>query len=130
MNAIGVEPFVSHATKLGISTWTDPSRFGLSLTLGGGEVHMTDMATAFGVFANGGNKTDVTNILKIQDTKERGLYELRPAKRKLWMKELPISSPIFFLTILHGGGHLVLIRPLKSPDIKSRSRREPLMKKR
>ncbi len=83
LNAIGVEPFVSHATKLGISTWTDPSRFGLSLTLGGGEVHMTDMATAFGVFANGGNKTDVTNILKIQDTKERGLYELRPAKKKV-----------------------------------------------
>ncbi len=83
LNAIGVEPFVSHATKLGISTWTDPSRFGLSLTLGGGEVRMTDMATAFGVFANGGNKIDVTNILKIQDTKERGLYELHPTKKKV-----------------------------------------------
>lgn len=83
LNAVGVDSFVTHAKKMGISTWDDPSRFGLSLTLGGGEVHMTDMATAFGVFANGGNKTDVTNILKIQDTKERGLYELHPAKKKV-----------------------------------------------
>lgn len=83
LNAVGVDSFVAHAKKMGISTWDDPSRFGLSLTLGGGEVHMTDMATAFGVFANGGNKIDVTDILKIQDTKERGLYELRPAKKKV-----------------------------------------------
>lgn len=83
LNAIGVEPFVSHATKMGISTWADPSRFGLSLTLGGGEVLMTDMATAFGVFANGGNKTDLTSIIKIQDTKDRKLFELKPVKKKV-----------------------------------------------
>ena len=83
LNAVGVEAFVSHASKMGISTWTDPSRFGLSLTLGGGEVHMTDMATAFGVFANEGNKTEVANILRIQDTRERILYELRPMKKKV-----------------------------------------------
>ena len=83
LNAVGVVPFVSHATKMGISTWTDISRFGLSLTLGGGEVHMTDMAVAFGTFANEGNRIDLTSMVKIQDTKERKLYELNPIKKKV-----------------------------------------------
>ncbi len=83
LNAIGVDAFVTHAKKMGISTWNDSSRFGLSLTLGGGEVHMTDMATAFGVFANGGSRVDVSDVLRIQDTKERLLYELQPTKKKV-----------------------------------------------
>jgi membrane peptidoglycan carboxypeptidase len=49
LNEIGVSQFIDHATKMGITTWSDPKRFGLSLTLGGGEVMMTDMAVAFGV---------------------------------------------------------------------------------
>jgi len=83
LNAIGVNSFVTHAKKLGINTWDDPSRFGLSLTLGGGEIHMTDMAVAFGTFANEGNRIDLTSMVKIQDTKERKLYELNPIKKKV-----------------------------------------------
>jgi len=83
LNAVGVDDFVNYARKLGISTWNDSSRFGLSLTLGGGEVHMTDLATAFGVFANDGNKVDLNDVIRIEDTKERVLYELQPAKKKV-----------------------------------------------
>jgi len=83
LNAIGVDSFINHAKKMGISTWDDSSRFGLSLTLGGGEVHMTDMATAFGVFANLGNKVEVNNVLKVQDTSDKLLFELQPDKKKV-----------------------------------------------
>ncbi|MBI2049720.1 transglycosylase domain-containing protein, partial [Candidatus Roizmanbacteria bacterium] len=75
LNILGVSQFVEHAKLLGISTWPDPSRFGLSLTLGGGEVTMVDMAKAFGVFANMGEKKEVTPIIKIQDSFEKTLYE-------------------------------------------------------
>ncbi len=75
LNAVGVADFVDHATKMGISTWTDPSRFGLSLTLGGGEVMMTDMAKAFGVFANMGEKKEVTPIIKITNSFDEVLYQ-------------------------------------------------------
>jgi 1A family penicillin-binding protein len=74
----GVAEFVNFAKEMGINTFKDPSRYGLSLTLGGGEVKMTEMATAFGVFANEGIKQDLTPILKIEDSKGRTLEEFKP----------------------------------------------------
>ena len=64
--ANSVESMVATASAMGITTFTDPSRYGLSLTLGGGEVKMIDMAVAFGVFANAGLKVDLTPILKVE----------------------------------------------------------------
>ncbi len=75
LNALGVQNFIDHAQDMGISTWTDRSRFGLSLTLGGGEVTMTDMATAFGVFANGGKRVDLDPVLSIHDYTGKKIYE-------------------------------------------------------
>ena len=42
----GLEDFVAKAKEMGISTFTEPKNYGLSITLGGGEVKMIDMATA------------------------------------------------------------------------------------
>ncbi len=71
----GVENFINFATKIGITTFNDPSRYGLSLTLGGGEVKPYDMAVAFGVFANKGVKQTLNPILKIEDWKGNVLEE-------------------------------------------------------
>ncbi len=59
--------FIATASAMGISTWTDPSRYGLSLTLGGGEVTMLDMATAYGTLANQGVRVNLQPILKVED---------------------------------------------------------------
>ena len=75
LNTLGVQNFIDHAQEMGISTWTDRSRFGLSLTLGGGEVTMTDMATAFGVFANSGQRVDLDPVLSIHDYTGKKIYE-------------------------------------------------------
>lgn len=74
LSAIGVDSFVNHAKNMGISTWNDSSRFGLSLTLGGGEVTMIDMAKAYGVFANQGYKTDISGIMQIRDSTGNSIY--------------------------------------------------------
>lgn len=66
--ANGVFNMIELGRKMGISTWNDPSQFGLSLTLGGGEVTMTDMATVYGVFANLGQRVDQLPILKVVDS--------------------------------------------------------------
>ncbi|NMB57468.1 penicillin-binding protein [Candidatus Beckwithbacteria bacterium] len=71
----GIEDFIATASAMGISTWKDPSNYGLSLTLGGGEVKMTDLATAFGVIANSGIRIDLNPILKIEDYKGKVLEE-------------------------------------------------------
>ena len=78
----GVADFISFAREMGITTFKDPTRYGLSLTLGGGEVKMTEMATAFGVFANEGIRQDLTPILKIEDSKGRTLEEFKPRAGK------------------------------------------------
>lgn len=72
-----VQDMVASASAFGITTWKDPSQYGLSLTLGGGEVHMTDMATAFGVFANGGIRHDLVSILKVVDKSGKVLEEYK-----------------------------------------------------
>lgn len=83
LNAVGVDTFVSHAQKIGITTWDDSSRFGLSLTLGGGEVYMTDMAVAFGVFANRGKRVNVADVLSVEDMSGRKLFAYTPSGRQV-----------------------------------------------
>jgi penicillin-binding protein 1C len=70
----GVENFINFANQMGITTFTDPKNYGLSLTLGGGEVKPYDMAEAFGVFANAGVKVPLISILKVEDWKGK-VYE-------------------------------------------------------
>ncbi|MBI4059170.1 transglycosylase domain-containing protein [Candidatus Microgenomates bacterium] len=75
LNSYGVVKMIEQGKKLGITTWDDPSRFGLSLTLGGGEVKMVDMAVVFGTLANYGQKVALNPILKITDSNGRVLEE-------------------------------------------------------
>jgi len=71
---IGVNNLIKHAQDMGITTWEDQSRFGLSLTLGGGEVTMLDLATAYSTFANGGQAVAPISILEIKKPDGSVLY--------------------------------------------------------
>lgn len=55
------------AQDMGITTLTNPNQYGLTLVIGGGEVSLLDMTSAYGVFANNGIKNNYTGILKIED---------------------------------------------------------------
>lgn len=73
----GLRDMVASASAWGLPTITDADRYGLSLTLGGAEVRMTDMATAFGVLANGGIRKDLVAILKVVDRTGATLEEYK-----------------------------------------------------
>lgn len=98
----GVENFVKFAKEMGLTTLADPSNYGLSLTLGGGEVRPYDMAVAFGVLANGGIKQDLISILKVEDWKGKVYEEVDLGKIEL-SGERVLSSDVSFLIshILH-----------------------------
>jgi len=70
-----LETMVASASAFGIDTFREPKYYGLSLTLGGGEVRMTDMAESFGVFANAGIRKDLVSIAKIVDRNGKVLEE-------------------------------------------------------
>lgn len=63
----GVNNMIDLGQKMGITTWTDKSRYGLSLTLGSGEVRMTDMAVVYGTIANSGKSIPLQPIIKVED---------------------------------------------------------------
>lgn len=97
-----VESMIATASAMGITTFNDPSRYGLSLTLGGGEVYMTEMAQAFGVFANGGYLIPLQPILKVTDSKGKVLEEYKPP-----------TSPIFGKKVLDPGVAFIISEILR-----------------
>ncbi|MEA2715049.1 MAG: penicillin-binding protein [Candidatus Parcubacteria bacterium] len=63
----GIPDSIRTAEDLGITTLTDPNRYGLTLVLGGGEVSLLDMTSAYGVFANDGVRDPYRSILEVED---------------------------------------------------------------
>lgn len=86
---VGIKDVLRLAYDMGLSTLEPTNdnlkRFGLSLTLGGGEVTLLELTSAFGVFANAGNRMETISILKVEDSNGKVLYEYKPpaAKRVL-----------------------------------------------
>ena len=71
----GVSKMIDLGQKMGITTWEDPSRFGLSLTLGGGEIRLIDLAQVYATAANYGKRPNINSILKVKDYKGKILQE-------------------------------------------------------
>jgi 1A family penicillin-binding protein len=71
---IGVPAMIEKGKAMGITSWKDSSRYGLSLTLGGGDVTMLDMTRVFGTLANRGKRVDLMPILDVTDYTGR-VYE-------------------------------------------------------
>ena len=91
----GVENFVASASAFGINSFKDPKNYGLSLTLGGGEVKMTEMATAFSSLANRGVVKELNPILKIEDKFGKVLYQFKSPNYVVDIKK-PLNYPSFF----------------------------------
>lgn len=76
-NTTEKDGMIAMAERLGITTFTRPD-YGLALTLGGGDVSLLELTSAYGVFANGGKKVPPVAILKIIDFKGQVVYEYQP----------------------------------------------------
>ncbi len=66
--------FINMAQRLGITTLTR-NDYGLSLTLGGGDVSLLELTSAYSVFANAGRRVPPYAISKIVDYKGNLIYE-------------------------------------------------------
>ncbi|MDP2638417.1 MAG: transglycosylase domain-containing protein, partial [Candidatus Levybacteria bacterium] len=75
LSRVGVPAMIDLAQKMGITTWNDPNNYGLAITLGAADVKMVDMATLYGVLANGGKRIDLNPILKLTDSQGNILEE-------------------------------------------------------
>lgn len=78
---VGVKDVLEQGYRMGVTSW-EPSEenvnsVGLSLVLGGREVRLLDLTSAFGVLANKGEQHDAVSILKVEDAKGKTLFEYK-----------------------------------------------------
>ncbi|MFQ5944993.1 MAG: penicillin-binding protein [Anaerolineae bacterium] len=110
---IGLQNVLDTAHRMGINTLTEEERYGLSLTLGGGEVRLLDMAYAYSVLANGGamagrpiaaeilrpgfREVDPVSVLRVEDALGNVLEEYRSptAKQVLSPQVAHLMNSIF-----------------------------------
>lgn len=73
LDHVGVRAMLDTAQALGISSFTEPDRYGLALTLGGGEVKLLELTAAYAAFANAGKRVTPTAILRVaQNSADKG----------------------------------------------------------
>jgi membrane peptidoglycan carboxypeptidase len=92
----GLEDSQKVSEDMGISTLTDVNRYGLTLVIGGGEVTLLDITSAYGVFANSGVRNPYTGILKIEDRSGRVLEEYIQDEKEV----LPKNTALMISDIL------------------------------
>ena len=74
LDHVGLQGLFGFATKLGISTLSDPKSYDLSLALGGGAVRLVELTAAYGAFANGGYRVEPHAIQMIRTWQGDLLY--------------------------------------------------------
>jgi 1A family penicillin-binding protein len=77
LDFVGLPAMLDMAHRLGIESLNRPD-YGLSLTLGGGDVTLLEMAGAYAVFANQGKRVPPVAILRIEDAAGRVIEEYQP----------------------------------------------------
>ncbi len=96
LSLVGLKDMLEMAHKMGFTTLEPTAdnmrKFGLSVTLGGGEVRPLDLVSAYSAFANGGYKIQPVSILKIEDNKGNVLFERQDAG-----KQQILDSKVAFL---------------------------------
>lgn len=77
MERIGLSSMISTAEKAGIPTYANrgSDQYGLSLSLGAGEVRMLDLATAYATLANAGVRQEPVSVLRVETADGRVLYD-------------------------------------------------------
>jgi 1A family penicillin-binding protein len=94
---VGTDAFFRLARMMGLTTLTDPRRYGLTLTLGGGEVRLLDLTAAYAVFANGGYSVEPRAILELnQDVRGAG-FTLSSSVVRPSSSDLVLDSRVAYL---------------------------------
>ena len=84
----GTQESINTAKKCGITTLNRPSSFyGPALVLGGGEVRLLDMVSAYGVFAAEGKRYPPVSILRIEDSEGNIIEQKKKTPRRVLEQE-------------------------------------------
>ncbi len=118
LDQVGVGEMAKQARAMGITTFDDADRFGLALTLGGGEVRLLELTAAYGAFANGGYRVEPVLVTRVEDHDGRVLkvWETAPGPRAMDARVAYLITDILSddfarISTFGEGGALKLTRP-------------------
>jgi penicillin-binding protein 1C len=119
----GLPDSLKTAENMGISTLKDIGQYGLTLVIGGGEVSLLDMTSAYGVFANDGIRNPQTGILKVEGAGGKILEEFQQNSKEV----LPKNTALIISSILSDeearvptfGAHSILSIPNREVAVKT-----------
>lgn len=75
---VGIESFVQLASDAGITTLTDPSRYGLAMALGSSEVRLLELTGAYHMLRKGGYQQSPVAILSVTNNRGEVLEQFQP----------------------------------------------------
>lgn len=81
MSRVGLPTMINTTAQVGIPTYAQhPQNYGLSLSLGGGDLRMIDLATGYMTLANNGAYRPAASVLKIETAQGQVLYQAPEVK--------------------------------------------------
>lgn len=116
---VSVGEMLKTSYEMGINSYEPTvenlSRFGLALTLGGGELKLVELTNAYSVIANGGNRVDPVTILKVTDSGGRVIEEFKPSKGRqvltaedAWIMTDVLADPTAKVDAFGGAAYSIL----------------------
>lgn len=75
LDQLGIDALLEMANRFGLRTLTDAEAYGLSLTLGGGDVRLIDLTNAYGALGNGGQLVQPFAVTRVRDNTGKVVYE-------------------------------------------------------
>ena len=96
LDALGMNAMLEIVHRFGLTTLSDTERYGLSLTLGGGEVRLLDLTNAYAALGAGGALAAPFAVARVRDASGRVVYErsARPTQRVLSPQHAYLLSDI------------------------------------
>jgi len=88
LKIVGIGNMIDQAEKMGITTFKDRSRYGLALTLGGGETKLLELTGAFSVFAAEGIYREPTPIIEVTDQQGNVVYKPSQVEKRALSEEV------------------------------------------
>jgi 1A family penicillin-binding protein len=79
----GINRAIELAERMGIESLGDKNQYGLTLVLGGGEVSLLDMTSAYSIFAAEGVRAPYQSIVKIENNRGEVVEEPQSERREV-----------------------------------------------
>jgi membrane peptidoglycan carboxypeptidase len=84
---VGPDNIVKLGREMGLKDWAADGSYGLSITLGGEEVRLVDLANVYATLARSGTYKELSGILYIEDSRGYNIYEKQEKEGKKVLDE-------------------------------------------